>query len=340
MGALVGWLAITKYSGLAIIPVLGLAMIASIFIHGTSIALALSAIISSAVLAAVLSVWWFVQNAQQYPGDFMGTHTMYKSWAETFHREMHYYLPPSHIIKSLRWWRMTFFSYWGLFGYMNKYLWRPVYIAYVMLVSTAVLGGIVRGGLFFRNMIKARSLVAVSDGVKPVIPTSRIDSESRQAASDTSRTVEDTSRVASGSSQDGGGADQAVTDTSRTAADTNSVATDKNKTASDLNNPAMGTNKAATINTLMWSSLALTVAVNIASMIWASVYNYGGPQGRYLITSEIPIMALIVAGLSLCGKKLGKNLVVLFLLFNTAISIYSWFYLFHLYHGWHFDPLV
>ena len=262
MGALVGWIAITKYSGLAIIPVLGLAMIASIFIHGTSIALALSSIVCAGVLAAALSVWWFVQNAQQYPGDFMGTHTMYKSWAETFHREMHYYLPPSHIIKSLRWWRMTFFSYWGLFGYMNKYLWRPVYIAYVGLVLAAVLGGVGRGAILIVNGIKAWRL-------------------------------------------------------------------------GKLSSPS----KAALADSLMWGSLALTIVVNIASMIWASVYNYGGPQGRYLITSEIPIMALIVAGLSLLGKRLGNGVVVLFLLFSAAVSIYSWLYLFHLYNGWHFDPL-
>ncbi|MBX9722233.1 MAG: hypothetical protein K2X81_12610, partial [Candidatus Obscuribacterales bacterium] len=142
MGALVGWLAITKYSGLAIIPVMGVAIIASIFVHGTSIGLAAASISAAALLAIALSAWWFIQNEKQYPGDFMGTHTMYASWAKTFHRDTHYYLPASHIIKSLRWWRMTFFSFWGLFGYMNKYLWRPVYFVYLGLAIAAALGGI------------------------------------------------------------------------------------------------------------------------------------------------------------------------------------------------------
>jgi hypothetical protein len=74
-------------------------------------------------------------------------------------------------------------------------------------------------------------------------------------------------------------------------------------------------------------------------MIWASVYNYGGPQGRYLITSEIPIQALIIGGMSLFGKK-SKWLIIAFLAFNALVCIGSWIYLFRLYGGWHLDPLI
>jgi hypothetical protein len=249
MGALVGWIAITKYSGLAIIPVLGLAVIASIVLHGTSLVLAAGSIAAAGSVAILLSAWWFIQNSAQYPGDFMGTHTMYKSWAQTFHREMHYYLPPSHIIKSLRWWRMTFFSFWGLFGYMNKYLTRGVYIAYFAMVLAAVLGGL--------------------NGLRQV-----------------------------------------------------------------------PRNKPSAAGIIMWSSLGLTYVVNIASMIWASVYNYGGPQGRYLFTSELPIAALIIGGLSLLGGKLGRWSILVFLAYNIAVCVGSWIYLFNLYHGWHIDPLI
>ncbi len=263
MGALVGWLAITKYAGLAIIPVVGLALIASIFVQGTSLVLAAQSILCAGILAATLSIWWFVQNAQQYPGDFMGTHTMYASWAKTFHRDMNYYLPASHIIKSLRWWRMTFFSYWGLFGYMTKYLWRPVYFVYLGLVLAAVLG-VLKG---------AYQLFAISSGgAAKLIPLFK--------------------------------------------------------------------EKQNQINIIMWGSLALTGVINIVSMIWASMYNLGGPQGRYLITSEIPLMALMLGGLSLLGKKAGKHFVMAFLLFNVAVSIGSWIYLFRLYGGWHLDPLI
>lgn len=250
IGALAGWLAITKYSGLAILPVVALAVIASIVLHGTALPFALGCVAAAGALALSISAWWFVQNLQQYPGDMLGTKTMYKGWAETFHRPLNYYLPASHIIKSLAWWRMTFFSYWGLFGYMNKYLWRPVYIIYLGLVLSAVLGALQS----FRGF-KGWKL-----------------------------------------------------------------------------------DKQTVINALMWGSLALTVCINISSMIWASVYNYGGPQGRYLITSEIPIQALIIGGMSLFGPK-SKWLILSFLGFNVAVCIGSWIYLFNLYGGWHFNPL-
>ncbi|MBX9687729.1 MAG: hypothetical protein K2X27_13570 [Candidatus Obscuribacterales bacterium] len=248
IGILVGWLALSKYSGLAIIPVLALALISSIFIHGSSIGSAVFSFLLAALVAISLSGWWFIQNAQQYPGDFMGTKTMYLSWAKTFHRDIHYYLPASHIIKDHRWWRMSFFSYWGLFGYMNKYLWKFIYFIYLGLVLSAVAGWI-------RGLFRAKSYAHRKTEI------------------------------------------------------------------------------------LMWSCLGLTVLINISSMIWASVYNLGGPQGRYLITSEIPIMALLIGGFSLFGKSIGRILTLSLLSLNTAVTIGTWIYLFLAYGGLHSSPL-
>lgn len=264
IGVLVGCLALTKYSGLAIVPVIGLAMLASIFIHGTNLFFAAGTIICAGLAAVLISAWWFIHNAHEFNGDFMGTRTMYHSWASTFHRDQNYYLPPSHIIKSLRWWRMTFFSYWGMFGYMTVYLWRPVYFAYLAFVLSS-LGG---------------ALTGLCQAIKNKKP-----SEQGEA-------------VGSGLSRD-------------------------------------------TIKSLViWTSLALTLAVNLGSMIWASVYNLGGPQGRYLVTSEIPIMALIIGGMYLFGEKLRRWFIPAFIVFNAVVSIGSFIYLFNLYHGWHVDPLV
>lgn len=257
MGAIVGWVAITKYSGLAIIPIMGVALIASVIINGTAIGPALTSILGAGVIAAALSIWWFVQNNNEYPGDPMGTKTMYKSWATTFHRDLNYYLPVSHIIKSLRWWRMMYFSFWGMFGYMNKYLWRPVYLVYVGMLILALCGWL--NGL--RRFVSEKA------------KTFRFDR-------------------------------------------TNSK------------------------DIVMWSCLALTVLINLASMIWASVHNLGGPQGRYLFTSEIPVMALFVGGLNLLGGKGGGKIAVsIFLAFNLAVAVGSWIYLFNLYGGWHINPL-
>lgn len=257
MGAIVGWVAITKYSGLAIIPVMGVAVLASIFIHGTAISTAASSILCAALVAAAVSLWWFVQNGVEYPGDPMGTKTMYKSWASTFHRDLNYYLPVSHIIKSLKWWRMMFFSFWGMFGYMNKYLWRPVYLVYTAMLIAAVLGWL--NGMRKFAFQKARTFKFTRTNSKDIV---------------------------------------------------------------------------------MWSCLVLTVLINLASMIWASVYNLGGPQGRYLFTSEIPVMALLIGGMNLLGeKKAGRIAVCIFLAFNLAVAVGSWIYLFRLYGGWHINPL-
>lgn len=251
IGALAGWLAITKYSGLAILPVVALAVFSSIFVHGTSWVYAIGSIAAAGLLAASLCGWWFMQSLQQYPGDMLGTKTMYKSWADTFHKDQHYYLPASHIIKSLAWWRMTFFSYWGMFGYMTKYLWRPIYFVWLGFVISAAIGVLQSLRAFKSWKTKKQTIVAA----------------------------------------------------------------------------------------LSWGSLALTLIINITSMIWASVYNYGGPQGRYLISSEIPIQALIIGGMSLFGSK-SKWLILAFLAFNAAVCMGSWIYLFQLYGGWHLNPLL
>lgn len=250
MGALSGWLAVTKYSGLAVLPAAAFAVISSLIVNGSSPALAAGSILAATLLAAALSCWWFIQNNQQYPGDPLGTQTMYKSWAQTFNRELNYYLSPSHIIKDHRWWRMTFFSYWGLFGYMNKYLWRPVYFVYLGLVISAGLG-------FLR---------ALWHSLKRTQPSRR--------------------------------------------------------------------------TVIIWVSLLLTYVINIVSMIWASTKNLGGPQGRYLITSEIPIMALIIGGFTLWEGKTAKYLILAFLAFNAIVSVASFIYLFRLYGGWHLNPLI
>ena len=38
------------------------------------------------------------------------------------------------------WWRYVFFDFWGFFGFMNRYLWRPIYIAYLVICLAAIVG--------------------------------------------------------------------------------------------------------------------------------------------------------------------------------------------------------
>lgn len=248
IGLLAGWLAICKYSGLAVLPPVALCLLASCFLHGTSPAFAAGALFCGAASAALIALPWFIQNNQQYPGDFMGTKTMYKSWALTFNRPLEYHLPASHIIKDHRWWRMTFFSYWALFGYMTKYIWRPAYFIYLGIVIASVFAWL-KGAFRLKSGFPPKESIVI------------------------------------------------------------------------------------------WTALFLVYAINISSMIWASTKNLGGPQGRYLITSEIPVMALIIGGLSLLGSKYGKALIIFFLAFNLLVTAGSFIYLFNLYGGWHIHQL-
>jgi hypothetical protein len=43
-------------------------------------------------------------------------------------------------IATLSYWRFIFFDFWGLFGFMNRYLWRPLYWIYFALFITAIVG--------------------------------------------------------------------------------------------------------------------------------------------------------------------------------------------------------
>ncbi len=140
IGALLGFIALCKYSGVALIPTVGLFMVAASLIHGTSISLLLSSLATMGGLFVLLSAWWFIRNAHEFAGDILGTQTMYKTWATTFHRDLNYYLSPWHIIKDRRWWRTVLFSFWGMFGYMNRYLWRPIYYIYLGYMVAAFTG--------------------------------------------------------------------------------------------------------------------------------------------------------------------------------------------------------
>jgi hypothetical protein len=274
IGVLTGWLALTKYSGLGILPSVAVCLIASAFINRIGIGRALLNFGTSAVIAAGLCGWWFVRNLHEFQGDLMGTKTMYLTWATTFHRELTYYLPASHIIKNIRWWRMMFFSFWGMFGYMNKYMWRPVYFIYLGYVIVAAVG--------FLKMVAVRVIDRVQ--ARNVMPAPTIGSSLKDATE----------------------GDEAQ--------------------------------RNSRIQTVAWSALGLSVVLNLASMIWASTTNLGGPQGRYLFTSELPVLALMIGGISLLSKKYGTRLVLSFLLFNAFVCVCVWVWLCNIY-GFHGHPL-
>ncbi|HEY9792404.1 MAG TPA: hypothetical protein V6D22_18525 [Candidatus Obscuribacterales bacterium] len=249
VGLLLGWLALSKYSGLAVVPAVAFGLIAAAAMERTPLPRLMAAVTACIGACAVTCGWWFVRNVHEFAGDMLGTKTMFTSWALTFHKDLHYYEPPSHIIKSLRWWRMMFYSYWAMFGYMTKYIWRPAYLTYVGYLIASVAGlllTVVQPGRL-RSATTARSIVG-------------------------------------------------------------------------------------------WCCMALTIVANLCAMIWASTGNLGGPQGRYLFTSEVPIAALMLLGLYKLGGKHGSKVVFSFVVFNMAVCFGSLVMLCRLY-GFHATPL-
>lgn len=291
MGLLAGWLALTKYSALAILPVLALAVVSSCVLHGTALSTSLTAIGCGSALAVAVSGWWFWRNALEFNGDVLGTKTMYNTWATTFHRQLHYYLSPWRIIKDVRWWRMMFFSFWGMFGYMNKYMWRPAYIAYIgyLILAAAGVTAIVCHTL--RQLLPGRNVLGSA----------------------------------------GPGAER------NEIANWNEMANSGSRTSEIFSSDPL-IRKQARINLTMWVCLSLVAVINLASMIWASTQNLGGPQGRYLFNSEIPVLALMLAGLHKIPRA-GDKVVISFVGFNLVVAVAVFVWLFLLYGGFRLSPL-
>jgi hypothetical protein len=235
IGALLGWLALSKYSGLALLPVVGLVILAAGLsgIVGTAayIRVGMSLLIVGMMIAA-MSGWWFYRNWHEFNGDILGTRTMYLTWATAYHKNLEYYKSPLSVLFDHRWWRMFYFSFWGVFGYMNRYLIKPVYWVYQGFLLAGVIGWV------------------------------------KQIKMGWNQTFDRKERM-------------------------------------------------------IWGMLALTCVINISAMIWASTGNLGGPQGRYFFPSEIPFIALMIAGLHALGAKVGPRLVIALVMYNAGVCFYS-----------------
>lgn len=250
IGVLLGFLALCKYTGATVGVVAVLAVVASARMHKSPRALLAKCLGIIVLMPAAVSGVWFWRNNQVFPGDFLGTHTMYETWAETFGRRHNYYLSPWKVIKQKEWWSGIFHSFWGLFGYMNRFLPRPVYSLYQAFMALSVMGWL-----------------------KSCLSRSNLPESGRAAGED------------------------------------------------------------AAIYILM----AVAVVLNLLAVIWASTGNLGGPQGRYLFPSEIPVMLILLAGLNKLAGKHSRYLVGAFVVFNAVVAIGAWFMLYSIY-GLHSRP--
>jgi 4-amino-4-deoxy-L-arabinose transferase-like glycosyltransferase len=100
---------------------------------------------------------------------------------------------------------------------------------------------------------------------------------------------------------------------------------------SNINSLRDDSNRSSTTTVAIWITMFICLLANLTAMILASTGNVGGPQGRYLFTSEVPFLAAHVLGLSLLGKVWGKRLVIAMLIFNVVVYVWSFIMLFPIY---------
>ena len=151
LGSTLGFAALTKYSGFAIFPAVALGLFLSFHLFKAGLKKSLLCLATVGGTTLVLSAWWFLRNYQMYAGDLLGTKTMFRTWALTYNRSLDFHMTPWQVVKQHRWWRTILFSYWGLFGYMNKYMWKWVYYTYMVFQALSL-------ALLFKDFPKLKSI--------------------------------------------------------------------------------------------------------------------------------------------------------------------------------------
>jgi hypothetical protein len=179
LGFLLGWLALSKHTGLSIVPALGLGVIAATFGRGESAASAIKKIAAAAAVFTGTCGWWFVRNYFEFSGDILGSRTMYESWSKILPRKNGVIVHPWPEVHQFGWWRYVFFDFFGLFGYMTRYIYRPAYIAYLIYVIAAIVGwtGLVKGKATPAASTSADAAADNADGFDETKKTSKIDVE-------------------------------------------------------------------------------------------------------------------------------------------------------------------
>lgn len=134
------WLALSKYSGFTVVPVVFIAFVWAAHLNGTALAQAIACAVPAALLFVGPIGAMLLRNHNEFAGDWLGTRTMYHTWAVTFHRQLTYHISPWQVIADKRWWRFFHFSFWAMFGYTTKMIWKPFYFVFLAFQLTS-LGG-------------------------------------------------------------------------------------------------------------------------------------------------------------------------------------------------------
>lgn len=144
VGALFGLLALCKHTGLSLAPAIFFGVILSCYSNGMSVPQMVSRAVALSLAAVAASGWWFVRNYIEFSGDWLGTRTMYDSWKAVLQSDANGAVKhPWPALNKMAYWRYMFFDYCGLFGYMDRYLWRPIYLLFLAFWATSNVGAFI-----------------------------------------------------------------------------------------------------------------------------------------------------------------------------------------------------
>jgi hypothetical protein len=140
IGLVLALAALTKSNSLCLVPAVVFAIWSACQIQAVSSMQFCKMFASFAVTLAGSCGCFFLRNYFEFGGDMLGSKTMYKIWEKSLEHKDGQAILPWPAVTKLAWWRFVFFDFWGLFGFMNRYLWRPFYFVFLGLCLTAGIG--------------------------------------------------------------------------------------------------------------------------------------------------------------------------------------------------------
>jgi len=143
LGFLCGWILLSKYTGTCVIPTMFVFLSLAAWLHRSSLRAYLSHLSASLLVFLATCLWWFVRNFYVFNGDISGVRTLYLIWAKSCHKSLSYpYQSLIEVINKTKWWRMNFYSYWAVFGYMMRFIKTYFYFIYLGFVALSAIGGL------------------------------------------------------------------------------------------------------------------------------------------------------------------------------------------------------
>ena len=158
IGTVLGLAALTKTTGLMLIPI---AVLAYVFARPKAIPLHLAGML---VVTAAISGWWFVRNQVLY-GDPLAMNAFKQAFAHTATPE--YWL--SNGFALWQYWVLvmawTFCSFWGVFGHMKVFMPAWTYVALLVVLVPIKIGAIRSWHADSRASSERRSILILYDAL-------------------------------------------------------------------------------------------------------------------------------------------------------------------------------